>query len=116
MLKMDCEGCEHHVLGCAQGSFLSRVRFIPGEYHGIERFYRVMQRKLFTTHKVNLIGSRELGCFFAERLDGDRDGILQYDKRGMLQPRPWLSLEPMDWHLFNEAFVLPQERWCHALP
>ena len=86
-----------------------------GEYHGIERLYRVMQRKLFTTHKVNLIGTRELGCFFAERLDGDRDGILQFDKRGMLQPRPWLSLEPMDWHLFNEL-VLPQERWCHGLP
>jgi hypothetical protein len=98
-----------------RGRSILYVFTASGEYHGIERLYRVMQRKLFTTHKVNLIGTRELGCFFAERLDGDRDGILQFDKRGMLQPRPWLSLEPMDWHLFNE-FVLPQERWCHGLP
>lgn len=115
VLKMDCEGCEHHVLGCAPVPLLSRLRFIPGEYHGIERFYRVMRDKLFLTHKVNLIGTRDLGCYFAERLDGTRDGILRFDKVGMLQPRPWLGTQPMDWHLFNADYVLPAERWFHAL-
>lgn len=116
LLKMDCEGCEHHVLGCAPLSLLSRVRYIPGEYHGIERFYQVMRSKLFQTHKVNLIGASDLGCFFAERLDGERDGILRFDKTGMYRPRTWLCPTPIDWHLFNDAFVGRDERWFHALP
>ncbi len=116
LVKMDCEGCEHHVLGCVSLGVLSRMRYIVGEYHGIERFYRVMKGKLFRTHKVNLIGTSDLGCFFAERLDGERDGILRFDKSGMYQLRPWLCSTPIDWHLFNDAFVLPEERRCHALP
>jgi FkbM family methyltransferase len=116
VLKMDCEGCEHSVLGCAGVETLKRLRFIVGEYHGLERFYGVMQKKLFLTHKVNLIGDRDLGSFFAERLDGERDGILKFDKTGMLIPRPWLCSFPIDWHLFNEAFVLNEDRYWHALP
>jgi hypothetical protein len=112
---MDCEGCEHRVLGCAPPSLLSKLRYITGEYHGIERFYHIMHMTLFKTHKVNLIGTRELGCFFAERLDGSQDGILRFDKTGMLQQRPWLAAEAIDWHVFNEEYVLPSERWFHAL-
>lgn len=115
LLKMDCEGCEHSVLGCASVAVLKTIRFITGEYHGIERFYQVMQNKLFETHKVNLIGTKELGCFFAERLNGEKDGILKYDKTGMLLDRPWLSDTPLDWHLFDEAFVLAEDRYWHAL-
>lgn len=115
ILKLDCEGCEHSSLGAASDATLERVRFIVGEYHGIERFYAVMQRKLYRTHKVNLIGQRDLGAFFAERLDGDRDGILRFDKTGMLVPRPWLSGGAIDWHLFNKRFVPPGERHSHAL-
>jgi hypothetical protein len=116
VLKFDCEGCECSSLGCADVKTLQRIRFIVGEYHNIDRFYEVMRRKLFITHKVNLIGDKSLGCFFAERLDGTKDGILRYSKDGMLSPRPWLSDSPIDSHLFAEEFVLPQDRPCHALP
>lgn len=115
VLKLDCEGCEHSSLGTASEETLRRLRFIVGEYHGIERFYTVMERKLYRTHKVSLIGQRDLGAFFAERLDGTRDGILHYDRSGMLVPRPWLSARPIDWHLFNDLYVPPGERRAHAL-
>jgi FkbM family methyltransferase len=116
VLKMDCEGCEHSALGCADVETLRRIRFIVGEYHGLERFYEVMRKKLFLTHKVNLIGESDLGSFFAERLDGERDGILKFDKGGMLIPRPWLCSHPIDWHVFDEEFVLSEDRYWHALP
>jgi FkbM family methyltransferase len=116
LVKIDCEGDENSVLGCAKPATLKKIRFIVGEYHDIERFYNIMRNKLFMTHKVNLIGQTELGCFFAERLDGERDGVLLYSKDGMLQPRPWLSKHPIDWHLFNTDFV-PHEAWSsHSLP
>ena len=116
VVKMDCEGCEHSGLGCTSLAELKKIRYIVGEYHGIERFHGIMRDKLFRTHKVNLIGSRDLGAFFAERLDGKQDGILRWDKSGMMLPRPWLADTPIDWHLFNEQFVLPNERQWHALP
>ena len=115
VLKFDCEGCEHSSLGCATLTTLKRIRFIVGEYHGIERFYGVMEHKLFRTHKVNLIGQRDLGAFFAERFEGTRDGILRFRKDGMLVPRPWLCDRPVDWHLFDEQYVPPGERHWHAL-
>lgn len=116
ILKLDCEGCEHSVLGTAEPDLLKRIRYIVGEYHGIARFSGVMQNKLFQTHKVNLIGEKDLGCFFAERLDGESDGILRFDKSGMLQPRPWLAETPIEWHLFDDSHVLPEDRYWHALP
>lgn len=115
ILKLDCEGCEHSSLGSASADTLRRLRFIVGEYHGIDRFYTVMQRSLYRTHKVSLIGQRDLGAFFAERLEGTNDGILRYDRTGMLVPRPWLSATAIDWHLFNDAYVPPGERHAHAL-
>ena len=72
ILKLDCEGCEHSVLGTAEADVLQRIRFIVGEYHGFDRFTAVMRGKLFATHKVNLVGDREFGCFFAERRDEAR--------------------------------------------
>lgn len=115
IVKMDCEGSEIPALGCASSQSLQRCRFIVGEYHGIERFYRVMREKLFATHFVNLIGDAELGSFFAER-KGPRSSILNRDRCGMLFHRPWLSSEPLDWHIFREEFVLPEERPFHGLP
>jgi FkbM family methyltransferase len=115
VLKMDCEGCEHSGLGSASESSLQSVRYIVGEYHGIQRFFRVMQERLFHTHKVSLIGGRHLGAFFAERRDGTRDGILLDNNNGMLKPRPWLAAVPLEWHLFNKRFVAPEERRSHAL-
>jgi hypothetical protein len=75
-----------------------------------------MRDRLLRTHRVNLIGDAELGAFFAERRDHDGDGILRHDNTGMLQLRPWLCDEPIEWHIFNEEFVLPDERHTHALP
>ena len=115
ILKLDCEGSEHSILGSAPVRTLQRIRYIVGEYHGLDRFYTTMQRKLFQTHKVNLVGSHDLGSFFAERLDGERDGLLRWDKSGMRIERPWLSDRPIDWHLFDERHVLPAERRAHGL-
>jgi hypothetical protein len=114
ILKLDCEGSENSILGSSRA--LNDIRFIVGEYHGLERFYQVMKEKLFKTHKVNLVGDSDLGAFFAERLDGDRDGILKCNKDGMLKIRSWLSPEPLDWHLFDEQHVAPSERRVHGLP
>jgi hypothetical protein len=116
IVKMDCEGCEHSGLGCASRDTLSRIRFIAGEYHGIERFFRVMQARLFSTHRVSLIGDRDLGAFFAERVDSGGDGILRANKEGMLQLRPWLAPVPLEWHIFNERYVEPTERVWHGMP
>lgn len=115
ILKLDCEGCEHSVLGCAAPETLQRIRFITGEYHGIARFSEVMRKKLFSTHKVNLVGSSDLGCFFAERRDGDRDGLLLHDNAGMLISRPWLADMPIEWHRFDERFVFPADRYWHGI-
>jgi hypothetical protein len=115
VVKMDCEGCEHSCLGAARVKTLERCRFIVGEYHGLQRFYDVMVGSLYRTHKVNLIGQSDLGAFFAERRGPD-DGILHGDNTGMRVPRPWLGDRSIDWHVFDERFVLPAERSAHALP
>jgi FkbM family methyltransferase len=78
LLKLDCEGCESSVLGCADPDLLRRVRFITGEYHGLPRFYPVVRDRLFETHKVCLAGNRELGSFLAERRNGASDGLLHH--------------------------------------
>jgi hypothetical protein len=57
-----------------------------------------------------------LGAFFAERLDGANDGILRWDKAGMLVLRPWLAPVPLEWHVFNDTYVRHEERYWHALP
>lgn len=106
MLKMDCEGCENSVLGASSLDVLRKFRFIVGEYHNIGHFFNVMRNKLFQTHKVNLrVSSSSAGAFFCERLDGAKDGILKFDKTGMLQLRPWLAEFPLEWHVFNPEFV-----------
>ena len=113
-MKMDCEGCEHHALGCAREETIQKIRFVGGEYHGVERFYQVMKHKLFRTHYVNLVGDRGQGSFFAERI-GEERTILRKDRDGMLLDRPWYSAEPIDWHVFREEFVAPEEMWSHGL-
>jgi hypothetical protein len=113
ILKLDCEGCEHSVLGSAGPDVLARIRFIVGEYHGFDRFTAVMRNRLFQTHKVNLFGDPELGCFFAERRDERGDGILH--DRMIQAPVPWLGDAPAEWHAFNEHYVLPHERYWHGL-
>lgn len=115
LMKMDCEACEHSSLGCAEPATLACIRYIVGEYHGIERFFGVMEGKLFRTHKVNLVGDRQGGSFFAERRDGERDGILRWDNTGARVPRPWLADRPIEWHVFDEQYVLPEDRCWHGL-
>lgn len=115
LIKCDCEGCELSVFGSVSTSLLGKTRFIVGEYHGISDFYRTVCERLFPTHKVSLIGDANLGAFFAELRDGDRDGVLMNDNAGMLQLRPWLCDYPIQWHLFNSEYVLDTERHSHAL-
>ena len=78
LLKLDCEGCESSVLGSADIDVLRRVRFMTGEYHQLGRFYPAIRHRLFRTHKICLAGDEKLGAFFAERRDGERDGILRH--------------------------------------
>jgi FkbM family methyltransferase len=113
ILKLDCEGCEYSVLGTAAADLLKRLRFIVGEYHGFDGFMTIVRRKLFQTHKVNLVGATDFGCFFAERLDGQNDGILCYRKPGM--QAPLLGDTLLEWHSFNARYVSPEERACHGL-
>jgi len=113
-LKMDCEYCEHHSLGCARPETLRRIRFIGGEYHGVERFHRVMKARLFPTHYVNLVGNRHQGSFFCERI-GEERTMLRTDRDGMLVERPELSDSPIDWHAFREEFVAREEWGSHGL-
>jgi len=115
LIKIDCEGCECSAFGSCDMETLKRIRFITGEYHGIARFYRLMTRQLYRTHKVHLFGETRLGAFFAERFEGERDGILKFNKEGMLQLRPKMCDFPIDWHHFNAEFVVPEERWFHGL-
>jgi FkbM family methyltransferase len=105
IMKMDCEGCEHSSLGTASLNDLARIRFIVGEYHYFSRFYRVLERKLFETHKVHLSGDRFLGCFFAERRDGTSDGILRHDNGNVFGFRPELADYPVEWHEFEERYL-----------
>ncbi len=112
ILKLDCEGCEYSVLGTAEADLLKRLRFIVGEYHGFDGFMTIVRRKLFQTHKVNLIGARDYGCFFAERLEGQSHGILYHGKISMLLPQ--LSDAPVECHMFNMQYVSPEERYCHG--
>lgn len=112
-IKFDCEYCENSALGCANVETLRKIRFFSGEYHDIERFYRVMQKKLYSTHYVNLIGGK-WGGFFGER-KGEASTILEPSRTGMLKVRPQLGDFPIDWHLFRSEYVLPHERSFHGL-
>jgi FkbM family methyltransferase len=114
-LKIDCEGCEHSVLGCASLDTLRSIRFIAGEYHEFARFYRVLQHKLFATHRVNIVGSAHIGCFFAERIDNADSGILMATDPNMLQLRDWLYPEPTYWHLFNTEYVNANQKAAHGI-
>jgi hypothetical protein len=60
---------------------------------------------LFRIHKVHLEGDRFLGCFFAERREGDRDGILLHDNKGTYAFRPEMADFPLEWHEFDERYL-----------
>jgi hypothetical protein len=113
-VKFDCEGCELSCLGCVTAETLSKIRFISGEYHNIARFNRVMAKTLMRTHRVNLIGERDLGAFFCERIDTS-PGILHDRDVGMFQVRPWLGEDIIGWEPFKDDYVLAHERAIHAL-
>src|SRR5262249_855575 len=112
-IKLDCEGSECSALGCASIETLRRIRFLSGEYHNLDRFYEVIRHKLYHTHYVNLVGEG-WGSFFCER-KGNQPTVLNPSRAGMLQLRPWLCATPVDWHVFRDEFVLPDERFMHGL-
>ena len=113
LVKFDCEGCEHSSLGCSKIETLRQLRFIVGEYHNITQFYQVVERKLFQTHFVNLIGNATLGAFFAENKD-EGAGILEPSRDGVLSERPWLNDTPMEWNVFSGKFIPPGEEVTYA--
>jgi hypothetical protein len=101
LVKFDCEGSESFALGCCPSAVLRRIRFIVGEYHGLQRFVNVMTSKLFETHRVCLFhGTNGLGSFFAER----------HDEEGVLAE----SLEPLRWLRPDKPPRLPESIVCHA--
>ena len=108
IMKIDCEGCEHSSLGTASQDDLAKIRFLVGEYHYFTRFYRILERKLFETHKVHLTGDRFLGCFFAERRDGAADGVLRHDNSSVFGFRPELADFSVEWHLFDERYAVKE--------
>lgn len=113
LLKLDCEGCESSVLGCADPGTLERVRFITGEYHNLDRFYRAMRHRLFSTHKVCLAGGSELGAFFAERRGAsvDRDhGLL---RQRTLRTRMPAARGDVGWYEWN-PFRDERPPWVRA--
>jgi FkbM family methyltransferase len=114
VLKFDCEGCEHGCLGAAAKGTLRRVRFIVGEYHGLERFYRVVSARLFPAFRVSLIGDRALGAFFAENVAFGPPHLLHEDPVEF-RVRSWLSALPMTWHAFDLRYVSHDQRLFHGL-
>ncbi|GMV96055.1 MAG: hypothetical protein AMXMBFR83_04240 [Phycisphaerae bacterium] len=113
-IKSDCEGSEYSCFGSASEETLRKLRFIGGEYHKIGPMYELMREKLFKTHYVNLVGDSEQGSFFCERI-GEPQTILNPDKTGMLHLRTWLHPEPLEWHVFRNDFVAPEERAGHGM-
>jgi hypothetical protein len=140
LLKIDCEGCENSLLGCADVDSLRRIRFMTGEYHGLTRFYEVMQKRLLLTHKVSLdrnpikvaFGRRvdwvftrkwdqavfgrkwETGTFFAERREGERDGLLLNKMTGMRVGTAPSQL--IEWNPYNQKFSWFSRRGLRKAP
>jgi len=61
LLKLDCEGCEHSVLG--RTTLLDSIRFIVGEYHGSARWNRLLARRFATWDYGHHYESGGLGIF-----------------------------------------------------
>lgn len=112
-VKMDCEGCENSALGCAGAEALRRVRYLSGEYHDLGRFKRVIQRTLYQTHHVNIVGE-DWGSFFAERRDSSPSLLSAYPTDELR----WASSEGqvvVDRHSFKREYVLQSDYWSHGL-
>lgn len=114
-IKFDCEGCENTALGACTDDTLSKIRFMSGEYHDLERFNVIMTERLHKTHRINIIGEKTLGAFFAERHDIE-PGILKKPENSMYHMRKWLSDKVIGWEPFKYEYVTPGEKYFHALP
>jgi len=111
-IKTDCEGSECSFLGCADPDTLKRVRFIAGEYHGIERFYKATET-LRQTHYVNLIGGGYLGCFFAERKT--EGNSLLCKERLPEKIYHHLCNTPLTWNVFDSNWINNKEYHIHGI-
>jgi FkbM family methyltransferase len=97
VLKMDCEGCENSLLGCADIELLGKIRFIVGEYHHLPTFRPVIRERLLKTHRVKLIPGRgPTGCFFAE---------IRNVEDSIFTPK----------NLFRPIYVMPQHKYFELL-
>ena len=111
-IKTDCEGSECSFLGCASEETLKKIRFISGEYHDIERFYKATET-LRQTHYVNLIGGGYLGCFFAERKT-DQESLLCKEP---LPPKHYQHLAKikLTWNVFDSRHINKREHNSHGI-
>ena len=80
---------------------MKALRFMSGEYHSFAEFYPLLERKLFHTHYVNLVGDAGMGSFFAER----RVPTILIPQRARPRVRSWLSAEPSEWNTFRKQYI-----------
>jgi FkbM family methyltransferase len=99
--KWDCEGSEVPALEWAAEATMKALRFMSGEYHSFAEFYPLLERKLFHTHYVNLVGDAGMGSFFAER----RVPTILIPQRARPRVRSWLSAEPSEWNTFRKQYI-----------
>ena len=63
VLKLDCERSEFSIL--ENSTSLDRINRIVGEYHGQDRFHKLVQKK-FSAWKLRILKEGELGTFWLE--------------------------------------------------
>jgi FkbM family methyltransferase len=68
VLKLDCEGSEFSILG--ETPSLDRIGLIVGEYHGRERFERLVAER-FAGWDLRILKDAEIGTFWLKRADHD---------------------------------------------
>jgi FkbM family methyltransferase len=61
VLKLDCEGSEFSILG--ETPSLDRIGLVVGEYHGRERFHRLVSER-FAAWELRILREGELGTFW----------------------------------------------------
>jgi len=69
ILKLDCEGSEFSILD--NTTSLDRIGLIVGEYHGRERFLKLVARK-FSDWKLRILKDGELGTFWLQSVSDAR--------------------------------------------
>ncbi len=70
ILKLDCEGSEFSILG--NTTSLDRIGLIVGEYHGRERFLKLVADR-FADWKLRILKDGELGTFWLQSIHDEEN-------------------------------------------